>query len=102
LDDIEHPPEPSNLRFLRRLVTVLTVVMICGFLVLIFTLVIRLRAPAPVPAPTVLTLPAEIALPDGTIPLAYTRGPDWYAITTPEALLIYNTDGTLRQSVPIR
>ncbi|MEO1365431.1 MAG: DUF6476 family protein, partial [Pseudomonadota bacterium] len=30
LDDIETPPEPANLRFLRRLVTVLTAIMICG------------------------------------------------------------------------
>ncbi|MGR3628703.1 MAG: DUF6476 family protein, partial [Sulfitobacter sp.] len=37
--DTDNPDEPANLRFLRRMVTVLTVVMIGGVLVLIFVLV---------------------------------------------------------------
>lgn len=70
--------------------------MIAGFLVIIVLFVIRLQA-----EPTTLTLPSEIAFPEGTIPLAYTRGPDWYAITTPDSILIFETDGTLRKTVPV-
>ena len=97
LDDIDTPVEPQNLRFLRRLVTVLTTVMIVGVLVVIGLLVIRLQAP-----PTQLKLPADIALPEGVIPIAYTRGPDWYAITAADEILIYDISGALRKRVEIK
>ena len=90
--------EPQNLRLLRRLVTVLTAVMIIGFIILIIAFVIRLQQPS---APA-LTLPPEITLPDGTRPIAFTRGPDWIAITTDSQILIYAPDGTLRQTVDLR
>ena len=89
-------PEPPNLRFLRRLVTLLTAVMICGVLVVIGLLVTRLSRDA---AP----LPAEIALPDGAEARAFTQGPDWYAVvTSDDRILIYDRlTGNLRQTVEI-
>ena len=71
----EMPPEPANLRFLRRLVTVLTVVMIGGLLVIATLLVIRLSSNAP-------ALPDVITLPDGATAHAFTQSADWYAIVT--------------------
>ena len=96
LDDIESGPEPQNLRFLRRLVTFLTITMIAGVLTVITLLVIRLQSD-PLPA-----LPEAIILPDGTQPTAFTRGSDWVAITTKDAILIYELDGTLRQTVDLK
>ena len=90
--------EPANLRFLRRLVTVLTAVMICGLLVIIGLFVTRLSA-----TPPALPLPDEITLPEGTTARAFTLGPDWYAIvTTDDEILIYNrATGELRQTVTL-
>lgn len=87
---------PGHLALLRRLVTVLTIVMICGFLVLIVALVIRLNA-APPP------LPDRIALPEGVAPRAFTRGEGWYAVVTDDdRILIYNaTTGALSQEVAV-
>ncbi|MEL7259701.1 MAG: DUF6476 family protein [Pseudomonadota bacterium] len=91
---MDPPQEPANLRFLRRLVTVLTATMILGVLMVIVLLVIRLNQPA-------MALPDAVALPDGTTPTAFTRGPDWMAVTTDDAILIYGLDGELRQTVRI-
>lgn len=93
------PVEPANLRFLRRLVTVLTAVMICGLLVIIGLFVTRLgTATAP------LALPDAIALPEGVKAQAFTQGVDWYAVvTTDDQILIYSrTTGELRQSISIQ
>lgn len=94
------PPEPANLRLLRRLVTVLTATMIAGFLILIALLVIRLPD---ITADRHLPLPDAITLPDGTQAAAFTQGPDWYAVvTTDDRILIYDrATGVLRQSVAI-
>jgi hypothetical protein len=94
--DPDHLPEPANLRFLRRLVTVLTAVMIGGVLVITALLVMRFSGRPP-------ALPASIALPDGTRAQAFTQGGDWFAIvTTDDRILIYDRDtGALRQSIEI-
>ncbi len=69
--------------------------MIAGVLTVIALLVIRLQAdPMPI-------LPDAIILPDGTRPIAFTRGPDWLAVTTDTTILIYALDGTLKQTVVI-
>lgn len=93
---MDDPIEPANLRFLRRLVTVLTTVMICGVLVVIGLLVTRLNRDSPI-------LPQEIALPEGASAVAFTQGPDWYAVVTNrDEILIYDRlTGTLRQTVTI-
>ena len=89
-------PEPANLRFLRRLVTVLTVVMIGGLLVITTLLVIRFSQTGPV-------LPETIALPDGTKARAFTQGDGWYAIVTDDdRILIFDRlSGALRQEIAV-
>jgi hypothetical protein len=93
---MDDPIEPANLRFLRRLVTVLTTVMICGVIVVIGLLVTRLSSNDP-------TLPTEITLPDGKAATAFTQGDDWFAIvTTDNEILIYNRlSGALRQTIAL-
>lgn len=95
------PPEPANLRLLRRLVTVLTATMIAGFLILIALLVIRL--PDITGGDSALPLPDTIALPDGAQAAAFTQGADWYAIvTTDDRILIYDrASGALRQTIAL-
>lgn len=85
--------EPANLRFLRRLVTVLTTVMIGGLVIVVGLLVIRYQRPAPLP------LPEEIALPEGTTAQAVTYGPDFYLVVTGEdTVLVYDrATGDLRK-----
>ncbi|MEL7800924.1 DUF6476 family protein [Sulfitobacter pontiacus] len=90
------PSEPPNIKFLRRLVTVLTATMIFGLLVVIGLLVIRFSNNSP-------ELPASITLPDGEKAVTFTQGPDWYAVVTQEdVILIFDRmTGELRQSVTI-
>ncbi len=91
--------EPANLRFLRRLVTVLTVIMIAGVVTVVALLVIRLnKDPAPLP------LPQQITLPDGTRATSFTVGSDWYGVVTQhDEILIYDqVTGVLRQRVEIK
>ncbi len=92
----ENLPEPANLRFLRRLVTLLTVVMIGGLLVVVSLLVIRFSQTGP-------TLPDQITLPDGATAQAVTIGDGWYAVvTTDNRILIFDQlTGALRQTVEI-
>lgn len=99
-DPSEPVEEPANLRFLRRLVTVLTAVMIGGLLVIVALLVIRFssdRSPAP------LVLPDSITLPGGTTAQAFTIGGDWYAVVTgDDRILIYDrSNGTLRKAISL-
>ena len=90
--------EPANLKFLRRLVTTLTAVMIVGVVVLISLVVIRLSGGAPA-----LAVPDVIELPDGAVATAFTQGADWYAVVTEgDTILIYDrASGDLRQQVQI-
>jgi hypothetical protein len=99
LDDIENPPEPANLRFLRRLVTVLTATMILGVLTVIVLLVIRLNAPV-----ARLALPEQITLPDGATATGFTLGSDWFGVVTrDDRILIYDqVTGTLRQTIVVQ
>ncbi|MEH6647434.1 DUF6476 family protein [Sulfitobacter sp.] len=94
MDDL---PEPANLRFLRRMVTVLTTVMIFGVVIVIGLLVTRLGRDTPV-------LPSEIALPDGATATAFTQAADWYAVVTDDnRILIFDRmTGALRQTVDIK
>ena len=88
--------EPANLRFLRRLVTVLTATMIGGLLVIIALLVIRFSDRGP-------DFPDSITLPDGTSAAAFTQGAGWYAVVTDEdVILIFDRNtGKLRQTIAI-
>ena len=84
------------MRFLRRLVTLLTAVMIGGVLLIMTLLVIRLNdKPA--------LLPELVVLPQGVEAKALTMGESWYAIVTEDdEILIYDRlTGKLRQRVEI-
>ena len=99
VSDIEE--EPANLRFLRRLVTTLTVVMILGLLTIIALFVMRFANPGTSPGP--LALPDSITLPEGTIATAFTKGDDWIAIVTEDdRILIYDPEGTLLRQIEIK
>jgi len=93
------PEEPTNLKFLRRLVTVLTGTMIVGVVVIIGLLVMRINAKPAAPA-----LPESITLPDGTTASAYTVGNGWYAVvTTDDKILIFDREnGEVRQTIEIK
>ncbi|MFP7571271.1 DUF6476 family protein [Marivita sp. S2033] len=88
--------EPASLRFLRRLVTVLTVTMIAGVILITSLIVIRYNQSA---AP----LPDSIALPDGTTATAFTQARNWYAVVTEgDQILIFARDnGRLLQTIQI-
>lgn len=90
---------PPDLKFLKRLVTTLTVTMIAGLLVIVALLVIRLWQPV---APNPI-LPDTIALPDGLSAIAVTTGPGWYAVVTDsQEILIYDRGtGAIAQRVAI-
>ena len=90
--DIELPP---SLRFLQKLVTVLTVTMIGGVLIIIALFVIRLNDDA-------ISLPASVTLPNGTIPVAFTQTKDWYAVVTEDnRILIFDLNGELTRTLDI-
>ena len=95
----ETPIDPEGartLRFLKTLVTVLTVTMIAGVLTITALLVIRLQTPAP-------SLPDRITLPAGTEARGFSQGDGWLAVvTTDNRILIYDMDGaTLLQEIEV-
>ena len=80
---------PPSLRFLKTLVTVLTLTMIAGLITVVALLVTRLPSATGTPA-----IPPELALPAGTTPAAVTMGQGWIAVvTTDDRILIFGTDG---------
>ncbi len=91
-------PLPPDLRFLKRLVTVLTATMIVGLLAIVALLVTRLGQDRDAG----LIVPDRITLPDGVRVEAFTQGADWFAVVTgDDRILIYGSDGALRQTVEI-
>ncbi len=84
------------MRLLRRMVMLLTAVMIGGVLVTFALIVIRLSDRTP-------TLPDQIELPDGAKAQAVTIGNNWFAVVTDDnRILIFDkTTGSLRQDFPI-
>ena len=79
--------------------TLLTVVMILGFLVLVGAFVMRLRAGGP-------ELPDGVAVPEGSQAVAFTQGGDWFAVVVREGaaerILVYDRlTARLRQAVDI-
>jgi len=100
MDDSPPPVSPATLKFLARLVTVLTATMIVGVVVIVALLVIRFSGDERRQS---LTLPDSIALPDGARAEAVTLGDDWLAVVTgDDRILIYDrASGALRQSIAI-
>ena len=93
MEDFELPP---GLRFLRQLVTVLTVVMIVSVVIIAALLVIRLNQPT-------LAIPDQITLPAGTVAISYTQTQDWFAVVTDEnKILIFDLNGQLTQEVDVK
>ncbi|WP_284165526.1 DUF6476 family protein [Frigidibacter sp. SD6-1] len=92
---------PPELRFLKRLVTVLTATMIAGLLTIILIFVTRFpgaATPGALPA-----LPDHITLPAGASATAVTYGPGWIGVVTDaNAFLIFDAaTGALRQTVSL-
>ena len=98
MDKDDQPPNaniqlPRNLRFLQRLVTLLTVSMIVGILTIAALLAFKLHSEN-------IDFPHTVTLPDGTKPIAFTQTKDWYSvITNTNEILIYKNDGTLIQTI---
>ena len=103
----ETPVDAGTVRYLRILVTVLTVTMVVGFIVIVVLFVIRFSeafGPAAPTAPaSAIALPDSIALPEGARAAAFTQGRDWYAIVIEDdRILIYDRrSGALRQTITI-
>ena len=101
MDKDEQPPNadfqlPRNLRFLQRLVTLLTLSMIIGILTIAALLAFKLRSEN-------INFPQTLTLPDGTKPIAFTQTKDWYSIITEaNEILIYKNDGTLIRSITVQ
>jgi len=100
--NVEDMPEPANLRFLRRLVTVLTATMILGLLTIVVLFVIKFVNIDTSP----MILPDAITLPEGESARAVTQGQGWIGIVSVDAagierFRILNMDGTPRQVVII-
>ena len=101
MDKNDQPPNadfqlPRNLRFLQRLVTLLTVSMIAGILIIAALLAFKLRSEN-------INFPQTLTLPDGTKPIAFTQTKDWYSIITEaNEILIYKNDGTLIKSITVQ
>ena len=95
------PIDPVMIKYLRRLVTLLTATMIIGFIVIIALFVTRFSGGDVTNFPK---LPNTITLPDGTEPTAFTQGSDWIAIvTTDDRILIYDrATGALRQTIAVQ
>ena len=90
-------PGEGTVRYLKALVTILTVTMILGFLTIVALFVMRFNEMGRV------ELPDQIALPDGVAATAFTQGDDWFAVVTAEnEILIYSrVTGNLRQRIAI-
>ncbi|WP_058280942.1 DUF6476 family protein [Ruegeria denitrificans] len=90
----QEPQETPQLRLLRRMVMLLTAVMIGGVLVTFALIVIRLSDRTP-------TLPDQVQLPDGAKAQAVTIGSNWYAVVTDDnRILIFDkTTGRQRQEI---
>ncbi|MFB9148894.1 DUF6476 family protein [Roseovarius ramblicola] len=99
MSESPQPVSPATLKFLARLVTVLTATMILGLLVIVGLLVTRFWSEPDLPA-----LPGAITLPEGAHATAFTQGEGWYAVVTDDRrILIYDrASGALRQEVTIR
>ena len=101
MDKDDQPPNaniqlPRNLRFLQRLVTLLTVSMIGGILIIVALLAFKLRSES-------INFPQTLILPDGTKPIAFTQTKDWYSVITDEdQILIYKNDGTLIRTITVQ
>jgi len=78
---------PPDVRFVKRLVVVLTSVMIVGVVLIVGLLVARItQTPAPVALPDSIDLPAD------TTPEAVTLARDWVLVLVADEILLFDRD----------
>lgn len=96
-DDAAPAGVERTLRYLKWLVTALTLTMIFGLLTIVVLFVMRFNEM------NRLELPEEVVLPDGVRATAYTRGEGWFAIVTDndEILIFDGLTGGLQQRVQL-
>ena len=83
-----------ELRFLKRLVSGLALVMGFGMIALVALLWLRLGQPV------LPELPANINLPEGALPDAVTFARDWIVVVTDAGeVLLYDRSGSLRDKI---
>lgn len=97
MDDTSEKLElPPSLRWLKWLVTGLTLTLILGVITIVGLLVTRL------PLPQAASFPEKLALPAGAEPQAITKGEGWFAVVTRDGrILIFDAAGRLTQEVQI-
>jgi hypothetical protein len=95
-DPNSSPLDPTLVRYLRRLVSILSITMIAGILVIMGLLVSRYMQEKP-------HLPDRITLPEGKRAIAYTEGRGWFAVVTEdnEILIFDGTTADLRKTIRI-
>lgn len=94
--DAPEPRLPPSLRLLKWLVMGLTLTMIFGVITVVWLLVTRM------PDYSAAHFPEKLALPEGTKAEAITRGRGWTGVVTTDGrLLIFGTDGALRQEIAV-
>ncbi|MCE2524263.1 MAG: hypothetical protein J4F49_13780 [Rhodobacteraceae bacterium] len=87
-DPIKAPP---TVRWLKIMVTALTVTTIAGFTTIVVLFVIKFREFS---APPILELPGSISLPGGSSAVAFTQGLTWFAVVTKnDEILIFDRNG---------
>ncbi|MGV6840210.1 MAG: DUF6476 family protein [Planktomarina sp.] len=93
----ENLPEPTNLRFLRILVTVLTGVMIVGVMGILVVLFLRLSKVDPVAVPL-----DDIALPAGITAVSVSYTPNHILVVGGDDMLyLYRADGSFDKAIPL-
>ena len=91
-------PDAGTVRFLKGLVTALTLTMILGVLTIVALFVMRFADA------TRIDVPSDVALPEGVTATAFTQGAGWFAVVTDQGeILIYDrVTGVLRQRVEVQ
>ena len=98
--------DPPHLRTLRKLVNVMTVVFILGFITIVIVIVMQFTRVNEAPATSGPALPPDIALPGSETAQAVTFGNGWIAVVTidqegQERIRVYLPDGMPRQTMEI-
>ena len=99
---MQEPDDPEqnvpHLTFLRRLVTLLTLTMVVGIIVLVTLVFIRFQGEA-----RPISLPDGITIPDGLRPVAFTQTREWYAIVTDDNhIVFFDKNDILFQTIKIK
>ncbi|MFZ0097934.1 MAG: DUF6476 family protein [Gemmobacter sp.] len=101
MDDTSEKLElPPSLRWLKWLVTGLTLTLILGVIAIVALLVTRLPIPA---NQDTVAFPDTLALPDGAVPEAITKGKGWTGVVTTDGrMFIFDAAGALTKEILIQ